>query len=263
MLGVDSSFPIIIGGVHRSGTTLLRRLRNGHPKIFCPAEIKFHKDLLAQYLDDPLAHGRLGSSIRALDLPTETWLDAFGVALCRCYDIAARRTGKTRWADKNPENALNASHWDRLLDGRRAFVLVIRHPLDVIASIAETPMPRDIPIDIVGRAAHVRDYITAGLAFADDHPERSILVRYERLVREPRDALSELTSFLGEEYDNAMINNLLTGSHGEGIEDPKARRHVDISSENVGRWRRDLSTDQVRLAKPLLAAICQRLDYEI
>jgi sulfotransferase family protein len=262
-LATGNDWPIVIGGSHRSGTTLLRRLLNGHPRIFCPPEIKFHKDLLAQYPDDPLAHGRLGSSLRGLGLPTETWLDEFGNALCRCYDIATRKAGKSRWADKNPENTLNIAHWDRLLGGHMTFVLVARHPLDIIASIAEIPMNKDIPTDIVGRAAHVRDYITAGLAFADDHSERSILVRYERLVSEPKGTLISLMSFLGEEYDDAMINNLHTGYHGEGLEDPKARHHVDISSRNIGRWQRDLSADQVSLAKPLLAAICQRLDYEI
>jgi Sulfotransferase family len=258
-----ADWPIVVGGSHRSGTTLLRRFLNGHPRIFCPPEIKFHKDLLAQYPDDPLAHGRLGSSIRALGLPTEIWLDEFGGALCRCYDIATRKVGKRRWADKSPENALNVSHWDRLLNGRMAFILVVRHPLDVAASMAETPMSKVIPTDIVGRAAHVRDYMTAGLAFADEHPERSILVRYEHLVSEPKDTLIQLMSFLSEQYDEAMIHNLHAGYHGEGLEDPKARHHANISRENVGRWQRDLSNDQARLAKPILAAICQRLGYQI
>jgi hypothetical protein len=114
----------------------------------------------------------------------------------------------------------------------------------------------------VGRAAHVRDYIAAGLAFVDAHPERSIIVHYERLVVEPKAALSELMSFLGEEYDEAMINNLQR-CHGEGLENPKIRHHVGIASANIGRWRRDLSMDQVRLVKSLLAAFSERLGYEI
>ena len=260
-MATGNDWPIVIGGSHRSGTTLLRRLLNGHSRIFCPPEIKFHKDLLGQFPDDPLAHGRLGSSMRALGLPTAIWLDEFGKALCRCYDLAARNAGKTRWADKNPENALNAPHWDRLLGGRMAFVLVVRHPLDVIASMAEIGMNKVVPLDIVGRATHVRDYIGAGLAFADDQGGRSIIVRYERLVTEPQDALKELMFFLGEEYEHAMIANLVAGNHGEGLEDPKAKQHTNVSSGHVGRWRRDLSAEEVRLAKPVLASIFQRLDY--
>lgn len=258
-----SDWPIIIGGSHRSGTTLLRRLLNGHPRIFCPPEIKFHKDLLGQFPEDPLAHGRLGSSIRALGLPTETWLDAFGGALCRCYDIATRNAGKKRWADKNPENALNIAHWDRLLEERLAFVLVVRHPLDVIASMAEIGMNKVIPLDIVGRAAHVRDYINAGLAFADGYPKRSIIVRYERLVRDTQVTLNELMLFLAEDYDAAMVGSLHLEVHGVGLEDPKARQHIGISDDNIGRWRRDISTEQVDAAKPLIAEISERFNYEL
>jgi sulfotransferase family protein len=260
---MQSDWPIVIGGSHRSGTTLLRRLLNGHARIFCPPEIKFHKDLLGQFPDDPLAHGRLGNSMRALGLPTEIWLDAFGAALCRCYDIASRNAGKKRWADKNPENALNAMHWDRLLGGRMAFVLVVRHPLDVIASMAEIAMNKVIPLDIVGRASHVRDYISAGLAFADSRPDRSTIVSYECLVREPRETLNKLMLFLNEDYDECMVNSLHSKHHGEGLEDPKASRHVDISSENIGRWRRDISEEEGRLVRPIIAPIAERFNYEL
>jgi Sulfotransferase family len=255
--------PIIIGGSHRSGTTLLRRLLNGHPRIFCPPEIKFHKDLLGQFPEDPLAHGRLGSSIRALGLPTEIWLDEFGRALKRCYDIAALRAGKARWADKNPENALNVDHWERLLDGRMVFVLVVRHPLDVIASMAEIAMNKVIPVDVVGRACHVRDYVNAGLDFVERHQERSLIVHYERLVTEPQTTLNEVMRLAGEEYDEAMISGVLSDHHGQGLEDPKARRHARISMDNVGRWRKDLALDDVRLATPIIVDLCNRLGYEL
>jgi hypothetical protein len=242
---------------------LVRRLLNGHPGIFCPAEIKFYKDLLGQFPDDPLAHGRLGNSMRALGISTETWLDEFGRALCRCYEIAACNAGKRRWADKSPENSINVGHWDRLLGGRMAFVLVVRHPLDIMASMAEIGMNKVIPVDAAGRAAHVRDYIDAGLAFIDRHPERGIILRYEHLVADPQRALNELMPFLSESYDEAMIANLNIGSHGEGLEDPKIRSHPGVSSQNVGRWRRDLTQHEVSVAAPLLARICERLTYEI
>ena len=260
---VAPDWPIIIGGSHRSGTTLLRRLLDGHPHIFCPPEIKFHKDLLGQFPDDPLAHGRLGSSLRALGLPTETWLDEFGRALCRCYDIATRNAGKRRWADKNPENAVNIAHWNRLLCARMAFVLVVRHPLDVIASMAEIRMNKVIPLDIVGRATHARDYIAAGLAFVEANPERSTVVRYERLVTEPVTVLSELMCFLSEPYDESMIGDLHNDCHGSGLEDPKIGKHAGISSGGISRWRRDLSVVEVDLVKPVIGPIFERLGYEV
>jgi protein-tyrosine sulfotransferase len=258
---VEPDWPIIIGGSHRSGTTLLRRLLNGHPRIFCPSEVKFYKDLLCQYPADPLAHARLGASIRALRLPLETWLDAFGRALCECYRLAALRAGKPRWADKNPENALNAGHWDRLLQGRLAFVLVTRHPLDVVASMNEIAMNGVISTDLRGRATHVRDYLAAGLDFIDAHPTLGTIVRYERLVTDPVAVLTELLSFVGEGYEASMVATLYENQQAEGLEDPKFILHAGVSTAHVGRWRTDLSSEQIRLIDPIVAPIARRLAY--
>lgn len=258
-----SQWPIIVGGSHRSGTTLVRRLLDSHPRIFCPPEIKFYKDLLGQFPDDPLAHGRLGSSIKALDLPTETWLDEFGRALCRCYELAVRQAGKRRWADKSPENAINAGHWDRLLEGRLAFVLVVRHPLDIIASMEEIGMDKVIPRDAAGRAAHVRDYIAMGLSFVDAHPQRSIVIRYEQLVADPRAELIRLMTFLGEDYDETMLEALPSVQRGEGLEDPKADSHRGISGDSVGRWKRELSSRDLEVARPVVEPIASRLGYDL
>jgi hypothetical protein len=260
---MNTDWPIIIGGSHRSGTTLLRRLLNGHPRIYCPPEIKLHKDLLGQYPNDPLAHARLSTSIKALGLPTEIYLDEFGQALCRCFEIAARNAGKTRWADKNPENAINVDHWDRLLAGKMMFVLVVRHPLDVIASMHEIKMDKTISRETQGRAEHVLAYAACGLAFCTRHPDRSIVVRYEDLVAQPAEELKRLMSELGERYDASMIANLASGLHGQGVEDPKAAGRGEISAANVGRWRRDLSDEDLRTARPILAPLASQLGYAL
>lgn len=141
----EEGWPIIIGGSHRSGTTLVRRLINAHPRIFCPSELKFHRDLLGQHREDPLAFARLGATMSALGLDQNDWLDEFGRALVRCYERATTAHGKARWADKNPENALNIHHWHRLLSGRMFFILVARHPYDIVASMEEARMDRAIP----------------------------------------------------------------------------------------------------------------------
>ena len=238
--------PIIVGGSHRSGTTLVRRLLNGHPRIYCPAEIKFHKDLLRQFPDDPLSHGRLGASIAALGLPEDVWLDEFGRALIRCFELAAAREGKRRWADKNPENSINIWHWDRLLAQDFDFILVVRHPFDIVASMDEIQMNRAIPTILEERAAHVRTYIEAGLEYCEAYPSRASIVRYEALVSNPRGAVEEMLAHIGEEFDPAMLTDLGAERQGYGLEDPKSRGRGQISAESVRRWTRDFTPDQVR-----------------
>jgi len=257
------SWPIIVGGSHRSGTTLVRRLLNGHPHIFCPPEIKFHKDLLGQFPNDPLAHGRLGRSIAALALPAETWLDEFGRAFCRCYDLATARAGKQRWADKNPENALNAGHWHRLLKGRMFFIMVVRHPLDVISSMAEVKMDKVIPSTVEGRAAHVRDYVAAGLTFAAQHNRISAVLRYEDVVSDPERAFRPVLDMSGERFADTMLRDLGSDAYGQGLEDPKARGRAELSGESVGRWRFDLTGPEVATAKAVVEPMALALGYNL
>ena len=259
----ERTWPIIVGGSHRSGTTLLRRLLNGHPRIFCPAEIKFFEDMLRQFPDDPLAHGRFGSSVAALGLPEQVWLDEFGRALIRCYEFAAAKNGKPRWADKNPENAVNVRHWNRLLSGQMYFVFVVRHPLDILASMAEIRMDKVIPVDVRGRAQHIRKYFESALEFIERHHENSIIVRYEQLVHEPVVILGNLMRRVGEEFRPEMLQLLGSKKHEGGLEDPKAAAGNAVRSSSIGRWKDDLSSLEVEQVAATLSPLMQHFGYKL
>lgn len=236
---------------------------NGHRRLYCPPEVKFYKDLLRQFPDDPLAHGRLGASISALGLPEEVWLDEFGRALVRCYELAAAQHGKRRWVDKNPENSINIWHWDRLLAQDFYFVLVVRHPFDIIASMHEIRMDRVIPTSVAGRAEHVGLYISSGLEYHDANPSRSSIVRYEDLVADPKNRLEKLLVRLGEEFDPGMLTNLNAGSQGSGLEDPKSRGRSHISDESVKRWPGNFTDDDVTRLQDMLGDLMVRLGYDL
>ena len=229
---------------------------NAHPDVFCPAEIKFHADLLGQFPGDPLAHVRLGASIEALDLPRETWLDAFGGAFVALYQEAARRADARRWADKTPENAVNAHHWDRLLDGRMAFVLLVRHPVDVVASMGEAKMDKTVPTTPSGRAEHWVRYTRAGLDFARAHPARSRVIAYEDLASDPEGTTERLCRFLDLPFDQAMIRDYARGGGPGRLEDPKVAYTVGVHADSIGRGRRELDMptmeEVVRVAGPLM-----------
>ena len=47
-----NTWPIIVGGCHRSGTSLVRRLLNAHSRIYCGPEVKFFRDFFKDERDD-------------------------------------------------------------------------------------------------------------------------------------------------------------------------------------------------------------------
>src|SRR5688572_13485442 len=101
--------PIIIGGCYRSGTSLFRRILDTHSRIHCGPEVKFFKDFYDDYTI-PLKHARFMQTARSI-LPEADLMDILGRAFIELHEAAAKRAGKPRWADKNPENVLYLSEW--------------------------------------------------------------------------------------------------------------------------------------------------------
>ena len=138
------SLPILVGGCHRSGTTLLRHILDAHSGIYCGPEIKFLRDFYEDYFEDPLRHLRYAETARAA-LPEEELLNILGRSFIAVHERAARAAGKRRWADKNPENVVYLKSWQKLLGDAWLFVHVVRNPFDTMASILEHPFPLTIP----------------------------------------------------------------------------------------------------------------------
>ena len=234
--------PIIVGGCHRSGTSLVRRILNAHPRIYCGPEIKFFRDFHGHYFDDPLDFARYFASARQL-LPDSEVFDICGRAFIELHERAAQRAGKPRWADKNPENVVYLEDWCRLLGDDWLFVHVVRNPLDTLASISEVGFRGVIPNDLAGRISFYRRYLSAGRQFAHVHPERSYLLIYERLIATPQETLDELMMWVGEQGSASQLdfNRQLQQT---GLEDPKVAATSKVHNWSVGRWRSLLAAEQ-------------------
>ncbi len=236
-----SSWPIVVGGCHRSGTSLLRRMLDAHPNIHCGPEVTFFRDLYGAYRDDPLRHLRFTTTARTL-LPEDELLELLGTAFLEAHERAARRAGKARWADKSPDNVLYTGGWQRLLGDEWLLIHVVRNPLDTIASMVEVPFPLTLPADLDGRVDFYRRYTEAGLGFGEAHPDRYLPVVYEALVAAPEPVLGPVMAWLGESLDPRQLA-FNAVPHDEGLEDPKIAATTTVHAESVGRWR-TLLTEQ-------------------
>ncbi len=261
-IGDLSPLPIIIGGCFRTGTSLLRRILDAHSRIHCPPEVKFFRDLYGDYMVDDLANIRFFRTARLMGLDEDEMLAVFGGSFVRGHEIAAAKLGKARWADKNPENVVFLKQWDQLLEGRFQFVLMVRNPLDTLASMLEVVFKKTLPPELDGRIQVYRDYTDAGTRFADQHPERSLILRYEDLTTRPTEELARLMGFLGEEFEQEMIESFNARARQRGVEDPKVAANPSIHNQSIGRWRADLTSRQARRIHKRCKPIFERFDYE-
>lgn len=250
----QNNLPIIVGGFYRSGTSLLRRLLDAHSHIHCGPEVKFFKDFYGDYLHDELRHVRLFETLTSLNLTLDELLPIFGGAFIDAHELAAQKSGKVRWADKNPENVLYLEQWDHILPDGFVFIHVVRHPLDTIASLLEIGFHKAVPNNFEDKVKLLKSFMDAGAQYEMLHPEKSFQIQYEKLVSEPNVVLESLFNWLGEDFEPQVLHNYNQAERMFGIEDPKVANTDRVHVKSVGRWQADLNTAQVETVRSVLGA---------
>ena len=66
-----SEWSVVVGGCHRSGTSLVRRMPDAHPRIHGRPEVAFFRDFYGNYLGDALHHLRFTQAARSLRFEDE------------------------------------------------------------------------------------------------------------------------------------------------------------------------------------------------
>jgi protein-tyrosine sulfotransferase len=268
--GVSNARAVVIGGCPRSGTTLLRKLFDEHPRICCGPES-------ALLLPRPRPAWRLapgfGIPVERIEemrrsSPSQTrYVESFFAAYCELR-------GRERWAEKTPRNVEHIDWlWEHFPEAR--FVHVIRDGRDTAASLRTHPearfeggqryvIPRVRPI-----RACIRTWVAlTGMGMRHRGDPRYVEVRYEDLVRDPRPTLEQLFEFLGEPLDPSTLDRVSeAGTPGSEQRADQERHHGrlaaagPISAVSVGRWKRDLTADEVVLFKQLAGARLIELGY--
>jgi hypothetical protein len=248
-----NKLPIVVGGFYRSGTSLLRRLLDSHSAIHCGPEIKFFKDLHGDYyVSDPLRHDRFFSTIATLGLDQSEILDVFGTAFIKSHDLATKKASKVRWADKNPENVLYLSDWRKLLPEGFVFIHILRHPLDVLASLQEARFNLTMPESFEYRVNLLKQFAQAGVDYEKSHPDSSIRIHYEELVENPTEVLQKLFGDLGIPWEPEVLQLYYSAERGHGLEDRKVTKTRSVHTSSVGRWSRDLKQREIDMAVEIL-----------
>lgn len=260
--GDQPLYPIIIGGCYRTGTSLIRRILDSHSRIHCGPEVKFFRDFYGYYNDDPLAHARFFRTVRHLDVEENDLLRIFGNALIETHVISAKKWGKVRWADKNPENVLYLNQWYSLLNGHFFFIHCVRNPLDTLASFQEVGFKQTLPDGFEDKILVWRTFTESGIKFERNYPSISFRMRYEDLVSAPRQSLSKLMDAMGESFEETMLC-FNSKEHQKGLEDPKIAATKEIHQKSVGRWCQELTKEQVEAVIKKCSDLFDVLGYDL
>ncbi|MGI8460925.1 MAG: sulfotransferase family protein [Solirubrobacterales bacterium] len=285
--------PFVVG-VARSSTTLLRLMLDAHPELTIPPETHFIPKLAKALDEEP--GGDVESRRRAHALITEhrRWPD-FGLdpdelagrfdaaepfnasaALRAFYGLYAEAQEKPRWGDKSPSYVRRMPKVQRALPEAH-FIHLIRDGRDVALSQLEVHHGND---EVSGAATEWVGQIKKARRSArrlDAYTE----LRYEDLVEDPEPALRQVCDECRIDFDPAMLDyhqgaekrmaeTVREFSRGEGTAisaEQRAAQHANVAKppqrERAGRWRRDMSTEQIAAFESVAGPLLADLGYDL
>jgi len=251
--------PIFVGGMFRSGTSLLRAMIGQHPNIASgletywfaidwnrreDADVQERLRRLAEFYEFD------SKDVMAMVAQSAT-IYAFLSKFLSAYTV---RIGKSRWAEKTPGNI---QHMDRIISGwpDAKIVHIIRDPKDIYASLREEKKWDSID-EFTERWCSIVGAVEGFRSKLDLSSDRYIELRYESLIADPLGTTRILFDFLGEPWSEDVAR---FGGKADDFEkvrtatgktsSPLKRLTQPLMSTRVGIWRRVLSAEEVDLLR--------------
>jgi len=267
--------PIIVLGVRRSGTTLLRVMLDRNPELAIPDESYFVPLLARRHpgVVDPVAFaddlGRLPTLVEWKLSPAAVARRlspglTTGDAIAAVFAAYAAERGKARWGDKTPLYMQHLPLLERLFPLAR-FVHLLRDGRDAALSYLAVPRgimsegwghPRDAAGFACQWASEVRSARELGRRVG---PERYLEVRYERLVAAPEAVLREICTFGGLGYDATMLGYV---GQTESASKVHQQRLNEAPRVGVRDWRTEMSPADRREFESIAGSLLSDLGYE-
>lgn len=256
--------PTFIGGLMKSGTSLLRKLLGRHPRLFAGLETHwFSPELTAGFRDPATQRARWLRQFYDVDEATYAELvagsESIEVFLDRFLSHCARREGKARWVEKTPDNVLHLGRvWDAWPD---ACVLhVVRDPRDVYASWAANE--KGTLEQFVSQARRILESVER-----HDGPQLRH-VRYESLVTDTKETLDDVVRWLGEAPVDGLADYAGDRSDYQAVLEVTGKKSATAESlakpifeSSIGRYGGKLTADEVRRIESELPEYASRWGY--
>lgn len=269
----------------RSGTTLLRIMLSGHEEIFSPPELHL------------LQFDRMGDRKRSLIESRRMWMrtgvfQAFEQAggikkreavrlvkeleerntpVAEVYRRLHRLAGKELFVDKSPSYVINKM-WlgraeDMFVDPK--YIYLSRHPYSVMESFVRMRLGRLEPVG--GASRHRHPWLNAEDYWAQCNrnildlgrtipAERWCHVRYEDLVTDTEGVHRGISSFLGIDFEEALLDPYGDDRPLGGAGDRNLADRGKVDPGRIDAWRANPPPHRLR---DFSRSVAKELNYEI
>jgi hypothetical protein len=275
--------PIFVVGAGRSGTTLLQLMLNAHPGIAVAGELGYFDQILQlrrlvpdlsapeqvdrlfellrntynfQYLTE--VESVLPQVQRRLKADPEPSYEKFYRYFMEGY--GALRT-PCRFGEKTPGNI---RHLDELvaLFPLCKIVHLIRDPRANVASRLKLPI---LSNDVITNAIKWKIDALYGQNFLLSNPQHRknyCYEKYESLVLEPETTLRRICAFIGEPYDQSMLDYYRSSEHFIKDEPWKEGTSRPVYASSLEKWRQELTESQIYLIELVTGRQLEHFGYQ-
>lgn len=266
---------MIVLGVGRSGTTLLRVMLDRNSELAIPYESFFVL---------PLAHrhrGRPKPDDFVEDLERFYQLYEWGIepddvrrrlrdgmttgeAIATVFEVYAEREGKPRWGDKTPLYMQHLPLLERLFP-EALWVHLVRDGRDAALSFLELPegfagktwaRPQTVP----QFAARWRTEILAARRLGGHANDRYLELRYEDLVADPERELRRVCEHASLPWEAGMLDHTALD---EVAEMPEHRNIARPPTPGLRDWRSQMSNDEALAFEQVAGDVLRSTGYEL
>ena len=265
----------VILGHPRSGTTLLRRLLNAHSQIASPPETHL-LSACSRFLETNETAGGVDmgvlSGLEFAGFKQDDVVKKLRELAFTYFNTYAEQQGKSRWVEKTAFDIYHLSTIESLCQNQALFIGIIRHPLDVAVSsesfcAAAGVYPKDMhsyirryPQPIEAFVQSWIDTTNALISLGQRQPDNCIICRYEDLVEAPQEILKEILEFLGEEFEESILEKAFIEFGALGFSDHESYKVDAIHSKSVEKWR-SLPTQQIAKMSKLVNPLLEQCGY--
>jgi hypothetical protein len=250
MTAERGSGPIFVGGLDRSGTSLMYALLASHPEIAMTRRTNwwtyFHgrfgdlakDEQLDRLLDEMLRYRRH----RKLEPDRDRLRTAFRAGPPRdarmfalMEEQFAERLGRSRWGDKSLHTERYAAQVYEEFPSA-SILHMVRDPRDRYASVLKRW--KRVRGGVGGATAAWLASVALGDRNASRYPDRYRVVRYEDLAARPVEVMQEICAFIGAPFEPVMMEMRGAETFREaGNSSYGAIPEGTISTRSIGRYR--------------------------